>query len=390
MKSSITGRAAAALLALAATAAVGAPADDARDSVKNAVDAAVLPLMARHRVPGMAVAVIVAGRSYVFDYGVASMATRDPVGPSTLFEIGSVTKTFTAMLATYAQQEGHLSLADKVGKYLLSQRNSRFGEVRLLDLGTHTAGGFPLQVPASVRDNDQLMRYFSEWRPAYARGTHRTYANPSIGALGMIAASSMGRDFAALMEGRVFPALGMRSSFIHVPEARMADYAQGYTGDDVAVRMTPGVLSSEAYGIKTTAADLIRFVQGNMNLIPVERRFQQAIDDTHVGYFQVGAMTQDLIWEQYSYPVALAQLLEGNSPDMIFKAKPVTEIKPPQAAREDVWINKTGSTNGFAAYVAFVPMKRLGIVMLANKNVPIDERVSAAYEILTSLGEGRR
>lgn len=247
-----------------------------------------------------------------------------------------------------------------------------------------------MQVPDNIRNNDQLMQYFKEWRPTYTPGTYRTYSNLGIGTLGLITAKSMGRDFTALMEQRLFPELGMNSSYIDVPAARMADYAQGYTQTGAPARMTTAMLSSEAYGVRTTASDMIRFVEANMNLIRLDPKLQRAITDTHTGYFQAGVMTQDLIWEQYPYPVTLRTLLEGNSSAMIFDAVPVTEIRPPQEPREDVWINKTGSTNGFGAYVAFVPEKRLGIVILANKDYPITARVTAAYRILTSLAAGEQ
>lgn len=377
------------VIVLCATAAVSHADDGRQHRIKSVVDLAIRPVMAKYSIPGVAVGVTVAGRACVFSYGVASSETRRTVRRDTLFEIGSVTKTFTATLASYAQVSGYLSLSDKVGKHLPALRNSKFGNVSLLNLGTHTPGGLPLQVPDNIGSNDELMQYFKDWRPTYEPGTYRTYANPGIGTLGLITAKSMGQDFATLMEQRLFPALGMMSSYINVPEAKMADYAQGYTKDDAPIRMATGVLSSEAYGIKATAPDLVRFVESNMNSIRLDRKFQRAIIETHTGYFRAGPMTQDLIWEQYQYPVALKTLLDGNSPAMILNATPVTEITPPETPREDVWINKTGTTNGFGAYVAFVPAKRLGIVILANKNYPIDERVTAAYQILTALADGK-
>jgi beta-lactamase class C len=173
---------------------------------------------------------------------------------------------------------------------------------------------------------------------------------------------------------------------MYVPAARQRDYAQGYTKDEKPIRMKPGVLASEAYGVRSTASDMTRFLQANMNdASGIPSQWQRAITATHTGYFNVGPMTQDLIWEQYAYPVKLDALQEGNGNSMILDAKPVTRLDPPQAPREDVWINKTGSTNGFGTYIAFVPAKHVGIVMLANKNYPNSERVQAAYAILEAL-----
>jgi beta-lactamase class C len=360
-------------------------ADKNQDRMRNIVDSATRAVMVKDNIPGMAVGITIADNTRVFNYGLASREPRKPVTDDTLFELGSVSKTFTATLASWAEINNQLSLSEKVGKYLPSLQNSQFGSVSLLNLGTHTPGGLPLQVPDGIRSEDQLLQYFKGWRPAYAPGTYRTYNNPGIGTLGVITAESMGQDFTVLMEQRLLPALGMTSTFINVPASRMANYAQGYTKEDKAVRMSAGVLSSEAYGIKSTAADMIRYVQANMNLVKVDGKLQRAIANTHKGYFKAGVMTQDLIWEQYSYPVELKTLLEGNSPEMIFDPSPVTEIRPPQTPQENDWINKTGSTNGFGAYVAFVPAEHLGIVILANTSFPIEDRVTVAYKLLRSL-----
>ena len=361
-------------------------ADDGKAHVEQVVAHTIQPMMERYGIPGTAVGVVVDGRSYVFNYGVASKATGRPVTDGTLFETGSDSKTLTATLASFAQVSNKLLLSDMAGKYLPSLRGSTFDRVSLLNLGTHTSGGLPLQVPDDITNNDQLMAYFENWKPTYAPGTYRTYANPSIGMLGMIAAKSMNEDFGALMEGTLFQGLGLKHTYLEVPKGQSENYAQGYTTKDAPIRMAAGILASEAYGIKTTAGDMLRFVEANMGMLDLDEKLQRAISDTHTGYYQIGAMTQDLIWEQYHYPVGLADLLAGNSAKMIFEANPATELNPPLRPRDDVLINKTGSTNGFAAYVAFVPEKRTGIVLLANKSYPIDARVRAAYGILVRLG----
>ena len=341
--------------------------------------------MAKDHIPGMAVAVTENGNAVVLNYGVASIEPRIAVSDQTLFEIGSVSKTFTATLASWAQVQHRLSLADTVAHDLPGLQGSAFGNVTLLSLGTHTPGGLALQFPDGVTTGAQLMQYLKRWRPAYAMGTYRTYSNQGIGMLGFIAAKSLGADFRSLMQQRLFPALGLRHTFIAIPARERTRYAWGYTGDDAPIRMKAGILADETYGVRTTAADLIRFVQENIDPSGLPPAIQSAILRTHTGYFRAGAMTQDFIWEQYAYPVALTALLNGNSSQMLFDPTPVAAIVPPQPPAQRALLNKTGTTNGFAAYVAYIPSKRLGIVLLANKNYPIPDRVTAAYSILNAL-----
>ena len=377
----------AALLALTCVASF-APltvASTARPALDEVVQEAAQALMQQYNIPGLAIGLSVDGQQRFYNFGVASRDTQRKVSSDTLFEVGSISKTFTATLASYAQVNGRLSLADHPGKYLPQLAGSPFDQVSLLNLATHTAGGFPLQVPDQVQDNQQLLEYFKAWQPSYAPGAKRTYANPSIGALGMITAISMKVPYTQALEGQLFPGLGMTNSYINIPASKQALYAQGYNKQDAPVRLNSGVLGDEAYGVKTSAGDLLKFVDANLGVAKVEPNWRSALLETHKGYFQVGAMTQDLIWEQYDYPVALDTLIEGNGDKMIYDSHAVTAIDPPQPPKAAAWINKTGSTGGFSAYVAFVPEKKQGIVVLANKSYPNEARVRLAYRILGEL-----
>ncbi|CAB3933235.1 Beta-lactamase [Achromobacter insolitus] len=349
------------------------------------IDEAVQAVMREHDIPGMSVAVTQDGTQRFYNYGVASRETGKPAGSDTLYEVGSISKTYTATLAAYAQARGRLALGDSPAKSLPELAGSDFAKLSLINLGTHTTGGFPLQVPDAIKNQAQLMAYLKNWKPEHPAGTYRTYANPSIGMLGVVAAKSLNQPFKAAMERDLFPKLGLTSTYIDVPAARMADYAQGYNKQNAPVRVNPGVLADEAYGVKTSARDLIRFVDANMGLNVTNAELRDAIGQTHVGYYQLGDMVQDLAWEQLRYPATLDALLTANAGNYNSQSQPVAALNPPLPPQQAVWINKTGSTNGFGGYVAFVPSKRLGIVILANRNYPNEARVRLAYRILGEL-----
>lgn len=356
------------------------------DRLKALVDAAVQPVMKANDIPGLAVAISLKGEPHYFSYGLASKEDGRRVTPETLFEIGSVSKTFTATLAGYALAQDKVRLDDRASQHWPALQGSRFDGISLLDLATYTAGGLPLQFPDSVqKDQAQIRDYYRQWQPTYAPGSQRLYSNPSIGLFGYLAARSLGQPFKRLMEQQVFPALGLEQTHLDVPEAALAQYAQGYGKDDRPLRAGPGPLDAEGYGVKTSAADLLRFVDANLHPERLDRPWAQALDATHRGYYKVGDMTQGLGWEAYDWPISLKRLQAGNSTPMALQPHRIARLPAPQALEGQRLLNKTGSTNGFGAYVAFVPGRDLGLVILANRNYPNAERVKIAYAILSGL-----
>lgn len=362
-----------------------ATAAQADDTLQSLVDETIRPLMAEHDIAGMAVAITRNGQAHYFNYGVARLDDQQPVSSDTLFEIGSLSKPLTATLAALAQATGKLTLDDSAGQHWPELQGSQLEHASLLNLGTYTAGGLPLQFPDNVTDPASMLAYYRQWQPEYTAGTHRRYSNPSIGLLGYLAARSMGQPFPTLMEDTLFPALGMSHSYIQVPAQQMPRYAFGYSKDNQPLRVNPGMLDAEAYGVKTNTKDMLRFVQANLNPAGLNKDLQRAIAITHTGYYRVGEMTQGLGWERYPYPISLKRLQAGNSPPMALESQSAKRLAPPETEPGDSLFNKTGSTGGFGAYAMFVPSQNFGLVMLANKNYPNAARIEAAYAILSAL-----
>ncbi|GAA0798109.1 class C beta-lactamase [Psychrobacter piscatorii] len=359
-----------------------AQAASTNDRLEQEVDKQAKKLMSQYQIPGMAFGIIVDGKPHFYNYGLSDKQRNQPVSEHTIFELGSVSKTFAATLASYSELNGTLSLDDTADKYIPHLKNSAIGNTELINLGTYSAGGLPLQVPEDIENNKELLQYYKSWQPEFPVNSSRLYSNASIGLFGHIAALSMDTDFTELMENKLLPSLGMSNTFVNVPTDKMGDYAFGYNKADEPIRVNPGMLDAEAYGIKSTSADMTRYLAMNMGLLPLDNQMQQALDNNRKGYYRTNSFTQGLAWEMYPLPTTLPTLLEGNSTDTILKPQPIQVNEPPAPIRDDVWVNKTGSTNGFGAYIAYVPAKKTGIVILANKNYPNTERVKAAYTIL--------
>ena len=146
------------------------------------------------------------------------------------------------------------------------------------------------------------------------------------------------------------------------------------------------MLDDEAYGVKTTIEDMASWVQANMNPASVkDEKLQQGITLAQSRYWRIGEMYQSLGWEMLNWPVKAKTIVDGSDNKIALAPTTAVAVNPPAPAVKASWVHKTGSTGGFGSYVAFIPEKDLGIVMLANKSYPNPARVDAAFRILDAL-----
>ena len=372
-----------ALLLSVASSAFAAPMSEKQ--LAEVVERTVTPLINAQAIPGMAVAVIYQGQPHYFTFGKADVAANKPVTPQTLFELGSISKTFTGVLGGDAIARGEIALGDPVAKYWPELTGKQWQSIRMLDLATYTAGGLPLQVPDEVTDTASLLRFYQNWQPQWKPGTTRLYANASIGLFGALAVKPSGMSYEQAMTTRVFKPLKLDHTWINVPKAEEAHYAWGYR-EGKAVHVSPGMLDAEAYGVKTNVKDMASWVIANMKPDSLQApSLKQGIALAQSRYWRVGAMYQGLGWEMLNWPVDAKTVVGGSDNKVALAPLPVAEVNPPAPPVKASWVHKTGSTGGFGSYVAFIPEKQLGIVMLANKSYPNPARVEAAYRILDAL-----
>lgn len=167
--------------------------------------------------PGAAVA-IVSGNKIIFakGFGVSNVETNAPATPDTLFQIGSITKTFTATAVLTLADEGKLKLDAPIGDYAKGL-NPKIARVTLHQLLSHTAGIIDEPDEFGGQDESMMATYLRSWKDNYALfdpGVVFSYSNSGFALAGFTAQEVTGKPYVDLMTERVFQPLGMaRTTF---------------------------------------------------------------------------------------------------------------------------------------------------------------------------------
>ena len=210
-------------------------------------------------------------------YGSLEKGDKRPLNGDTLFEIGSITKVFTALLAADMAQRGELKLDDPISKYLPStvkvpERNGR--QITLIDLATHTSS-LP-RMPNNFRPKDPgnpyadytvdaLYSFLSSYELPRDIGVKFEYSNLGFGLLGQGLAARAGMDYEKLVVTRICDPLHMNSTRITLSEPLRQRFAAGHSADLVTVPGWDIPTLAGAGALRSSTNDLLTFLAAMMN-----------------------------------------------------------------------------------------------------------------------------
>jgi CubicO group peptidase (beta-lactamase class C family) len=214
--------------------AVAQGAGGASDPLLAELGEQVRALLTEHQVPGAAVGLLVNGQPYAAGWGVTSVAYPQPVDASTIFQIGSVTKTFTGAGLALLMEQGQLDLDAPVRTYLpeLALADPDVAaRITLKHLVTHTAGFWGQAVPDGGRNDDALARMvpgLAELPQVTPLGRFFSYNNAAVSLAGRVLEVVAGLPYQDAIKALLLDPLGMDGSSFFLEDVVHYPVAQGH------------------------------------------------------------------------------------------------------------------------------------------------------------------
>lgn len=234
----------------------------------DAIDDYVRKQMRQQRLPGVALAVVGDAVSTMRTYGTANLELGVPVTEETVFELGSITKQFTAVAILMLVEEGKVGLDERIATYL-PQVPQPWQAITVRHLLTHSSGiqeylsvpGLPDEAHAAESREKMAQLFFQRLKLEFAPGETWSYSNSGYLLLGSIIEKASGKSYWEFLSERVFSPLGMHATRSSNPSAIIRNRSAGYGWQDDQFE-NRGALSESAYGaggISSTIRDMARW-----------------------------------------------------------------------------------------------------------------------------------
>lgn len=231
------------------------------------LEAGVRRAMAEQHIPGIAVAVVKdAHLAWTGAFGMADLERKVLVRTDSAFEIGSITKPFTASVVMMLVEAGKVRLEEKLSTYL-PDVPAAWGSATVRQLLTHTSGipNYMVQDTFDAEKDytpDEIIKLVSDKPMDFAPGTGWTYSNTNFYLLGLLVQKVSGQSWSDFVAGRIFRPLGMKRTAIAYEAALIPDRALGYRRWQGKLWNAPLLHRGAAEGagaILSTAPDLAKW-----------------------------------------------------------------------------------------------------------------------------------
>lgn len=302
--------------------------------------------------PSIAIGIIDKDGPQYYLFGTKT-AGGQPVNEHTIYEIGSISKTFTGILLAQAVLDGQVKTDDPAQKHLpatltLPTRNGQ--QITLGHLSDHTSAlarmpsNFNPKDPANPYADytvDQMYAFLRDYKLPRDIGSQYEYSNLAQGLLGHILALKAGTSYEALMLSKIANPLGLKETKITFDDKMKQNLAMGYSqGAQVSNWDIPTLAGAGA--IRSSVHDMLIYLAANMGLkksklYPAMQLAHQVRHDKAGGGTRVG-----LGWH----------ISKGAEGDVI-------------------WHN--GGTGGYRTFAGFVKETGKGVVVLTNSNKGADD-----------------
>jgi D-alanyl-D-alanine-carboxypeptidase/D-alanyl-D-alanine-endopeptidase len=308
------------------------------------------------------VGIITPNGTQVFGYGNISKPNSTKVNGDTIFDIASITKTFTTTILAGMIKQGLVNLDDPIERYLPATVNVptyNGHKITLESLATHTSGlpDFPAGwIRNHTYTTQQVYNFLSNTPLQNEPGTKANYSDFGVGILGHILSIRAGVPYTQLVKDRILSVLdmdstgiAMNSTAITLSNALKSRLAKGHIGGkEVNLEFVPEAIQG-AGAMHSTANDLLKYLAANIGLIHTS--INDIIQETHL--------------IRHEYPEA---------PSLHFDSKNNKSLSASYVGlgwfidtnlRTEV-IQHSGGIDGYSSFIGFNPTKQEGVVMLCS------------------------
>ena len=321
--------------------------------VDKKVDTAARAYIQKTNTVGLSIGIIKNGNVSIYNYGETTKGNNKLPTGNTLFEIGSITKTFTAALLARYVNEGKIKLSDPIINYLPDSvaANVQLKNITLLNLSNHTSGlpslptNFQAQKPYDQSNpyknyNKQLLfTYLKSCRLNNEPGTTYAYSNVAAGLLGVILEKISGKAYEQIVQEFITVPLQMKSTAQHLPRILADRFATVYDDQGNVTPAWDFDALAAAGSLRSTVNDLAIYAKANM-----------ATDESKLS--KAFALTHKITFKNSDTPIALGwHIIKVGGVDYTYH---------------------NGGTYGSSSFLAFNIEKRLAVIVLSNASESTD------------------